>query len=149
MTEQISTKTETGRTSHIGAGQVSVAGGSGGLLLWLIETYGPDGNTEMLLTCLVPTVTLVISGVYSIILDFCKGWVASAFAARAERDLLARSKESLTRLREQLELIENDPQSSQKHLRVARARLEEAQLMDLDLSMKGVVDPPDIGGRSG
>lgn len=115
------------QSSKLSASDIAAGGGSGGILVYLINGWIDDPSLKSLLLYLVPAVSILITGAYAAVVTFALNSLEYNFARRA-----------LSQARKHLEEIEKDERASEPHKKAARERVEEAERDVMMISLKGV-----------
>ncbi|WP_221164133.1 hypothetical protein [Rhizobium sp. NLR22b] len=117
-------------SSRLSASDIAAGGGSGGILVYLINGWVGDPNLKSLLLYLVPAISILITGAYSAVVSFALNSLEYNLARRA-----------LGNARKHLEEIEGDGRASETHKKAARERVEEAERDVMMISLKSVPKP--------
>lgn len=113
---------------------VTLAGGSGGLIIFLINTYAPSSMRE-LLVYLAPTLAIVIGMIW-------KDFVLKQFNKKlAERDRRAADKQlekELQNAKDYLAKVESDPMATPTHKAEMRNKVEALDLLVVNVRAERV-----------
>jgi hypothetical protein len=119
--------------------ELAAGGGTGGALVFAINTYIVDAKLQTLLIYLVPTISIIAMGFYSfgsaLMADNWKSFEAEG----TRRKLLNRAKAGLADAKVQLKTIEADAESTSEHKGLARERVQKFERAVLELHAKGIV----------
>jgi hypothetical protein len=123
----------------LGTSELAAGGGTGGALVFAINTYVVDAKLQTLLIYLVPTISIVAMGLYSFGSALIANNWKSFESERTRRKLLNRAKAGLADAKLQLKAIEADPESTAEHKALARERVQKFERAVLELHAKGIV----------
>lgn len=118
---------------------IAIGGGTGGLLIFIIENYVSDPSSKSLFLYCVPVVSTLLTGFSGAIVEFVSSTWSDFKAERARRKLLRSARAALVEVKAHVDLIEQDPGSTPELKSKARQEYEKLQLTVMTLAVKGII----------
>jgi hypothetical protein len=123
----------------VGPGEIAAGGGSGGILVFAVNSYVADPKLQTLLIYLVPAASLLATNIYSNLFKKWDEWRSDVSAEKKRKQLLQRAQAGLAEAKQQLATIELDSFATSDHKKTARERVQAFERAVLDLHAKGVI----------